>query len=432
MRSSTKTFTILEYDGFVRNGLTFDGYQSLPKRTFDALEAFILANYTGSNIEPVEFLSLSARRGIGKIITARNYVGLITMKDGTVIEILPKICSDYVSKEDTKRIFLEMMRTLKDTPFKNFNVSNLNTDKLSLFEIFISMFIAEITTLVKQGLKSIYNSVEANEHFFKGKLNISQDIKYNYINKTHFFVRYDEWSVNRPENRLIKATLRLLQKHTQDSQNKLNISRLLAFFDEVNSSTDYKTDFSKCTHDRSMSHYEKSLSWCKIFLCGNSFTAFAGNEVAVALLFSMEKVFESYIAAKLRRHISHTKSDILMLTQDARYYLFEHPSKKFNLRPDIIFEKEKKIIVMDTKWKLLSEKMKNYGISNSDMYQMYVYGKKYKAEKVVLIYPLSENIHGDEIFFKANDGVKVEVFLIDLLKPDINLSSLLQNSVIAD
>ena len=413
----------------MRNGLPFEGYQSLPAHTFDALEAFILANHTGSDTEAVELLSLSVRRGIGKIITARNYVGLITMKDGTVIEILPKICGDYVGKEDTKRIFLEMLRTLKDTPFKNFNVSNLSTDRLSLFEIFISMFIAEITILIKQGLKSVYNAVEANEQFFKGKLDISQDIKHNYINKTHFFVRYDKWSINHPENQLLKATLRLLQKHTQDNQNKLNISRLLLFFDEVDSSIDYETDFSKCALDRSMSHYEKSLSWCKVFLRGNSFTAFTGSEVAVALLFPMEKVFESYIAAKLRRHIS---SDIEMWTQDARHFLFDRPSKEFNLRPDIVLVKEKKYTVMDTKWKLLSENMKNFGIAHSDMYQMYVYGKKYNAEKVVLIYPLSDNIHRDEITFESNDGIKVEVFLIDLLKPDSYLSGLLYGSALAN
>jgi hypothetical protein len=82
--------------------------------------------------------------------------------------------------------------------------------------------------------------------------------------------------------------------------------------------------------------------------------------------------------------------------------------------------------------KLLSENIKNFGIAHSDMYQMYVYGKKYNAEKVVLIYPLSENIHGDNITFESNDGIKVEVFLIDLLKPDINLSGLLYSSALAN
>jgi len=57
---------------------------------------------------------------------------------------------------------------------------------------------------------------------------------------------------------------------------------------------------------------------------------------------------------------------------------------------------------------------------------MYVYVIKYNAEKVILLYPLSENIHGNEISFESDDGVKVEVFLIDLLRPDINYSAALK------
>ena len=80
MRSCNKSYTVTEYSGFTR-GVVAHGYQSLPEKTFDALEAFILANAVDKETEAVELLSLSARRSIGKIITARNYVGLITMTD---------------------------------------------------------------------------------------------------------------------------------------------------------------------------------------------------------------------------------------------------------------------------------------------------------------------------------------------------------------
>ncbi len=73
MRSYDKTYTITEYGGVTR-GAALYGYQGLPEKTFDALEAFILANSTGSETEAVELLSLSARRGVGKIITARNSI----------------------------------------------------------------------------------------------------------------------------------------------------------------------------------------------------------------------------------------------------------------------------------------------------------------------------------------------------------------------
>ena len=104
MRSLTKIYTIIEYGGFVRGGFPFAGYQSLPERTFDALELFILANHSEGETGAIELLSLSVRRGVGKLITARNYVGLITMKDGAVIEILPKIHNAEVSEIETKRI----------------------------------------------------------------------------------------------------------------------------------------------------------------------------------------------------------------------------------------------------------------------------------------------------------------------------------------
>jgi 5-methylcytosine-specific restriction enzyme subunit McrC len=336
MRSCDKTYTITEYGGFTR-GAALYGYQGLPENTFDALEAFILANNTGSETETAELLSLSARRGVGKIITARNYVGLITMADGTVIEILPKIAGCDFSESDTKHIFLEMLKTLKDVTFKDFNISSLRTDRLSLLEIFIKMFLDEVAILTKQGLKAAYMPVEENERYYKGKLLASQNIKYNLVSRERFFVRYDDFSINRPENRLIKSTLGFLLNATGDGNNRQKAARLLSFFDGVEFSKSVDLDFSKCFADRSMNHYEKALSWCRVFLFGNSFTAFAGSEVALALLFPMEKVFESFIAAKFRKHI---RGGINLRSQDTRYSLFDSPTHAFALRPDLVLESD--------------------------------------------------------------------------------------------
>ena len=421
MRLSNKIYTITEYGGFIK-GASLSGYQSLPERTFAALETFILANTAGAETEAIELLSLSARRGIGKIITARNYVGLITMTDGTVIEILPKIAGADISVGDTKRIFLEMLKTLKDVTFKDFNVSNLRTDKLSLFEIFIKMFLDEVSVLTKQGLKAAYMPVEANERFYKGKLLASQNIKHNLMNYERFFVRYDDFSFNRPENRLIKSTLHFLLKQTADSRNRHNAARLLTFFEGVDFSESYESDISKCISDRSMSHYDKALSWCRVFLKGNSFTAFAGSEVALALLFPMEKIFESFVAAKFRKHLG---SGVSLRTQDNRYSLFDSPTRAFALRPDLVLESGERTVVLDTKWKLLSDNVRNNGISQSDMYQMYAYSKKYDADGIVLLYPQSDSVSKGEIRYASDDNVKVDVSFIDLRNVDSSIANLI-------
>jgi 5-methylcytosine-specific restriction enzyme subunit McrC len=421
MPSCNKTYTITEYSGFTR-GVEAFGYEALPQKTFDALEAFILANTDDGETGAVELLSLSARRSVGKVITARNYVGLITMTDGTVIEILPKISGNGISQKETKQIFLEMLKTLNDVNFKNLNVSDLRTDRLDLFEIFIKMFLDEVTVLTKQGLKSAYSTIENNERFCKGKLLTSQDIKHNLVTKERFYVSYDDFNINRPENRLIKTTLRFLLKASNDMQNRLFATRLLTFFDGVEYSFSCDGDFSKCFPDRSMDHYERALSWCRVFLKGNSFTAFAGSHVALALLFPMEKVFESFVAAKFRKLVSRK---VNVRTQDTTYSLFDSPNRAFALRPDIVLEFEGHKVVLDTKWKLLSDKASNCGISQSDMYQMYAYGKKYDAERVVLLYPNSEELSKTDIAYVSNDNVKVDVSFIDLRDADNSIMNIL-------
>lgn len=207
MRSCNNPYTIREFGGFTRC-VEVEGYQSLPATTFDALENFILANASGNETEAVELMSLSARRSTGKIISARNYVGVIAMNDGTIIEILPKIAGNDISDEETKRIFLRMLKSLRDVTFKEFNVSQMKAGRMNLFEIFIKMFLDEVTSLTKQGLKSAYSPIEENSKYLKGKLLTAMNIRKNLANRSQFFVQYDDFNVDRPENRLIKSTLR--------------------------------------------------------------------------------------------------------------------------------------------------------------------------------------------------------------------------------
>lgn len=346
------------------------------------------------------------------------------MTDGTVIEILPKIAGGNLTEGETKQIFLEMLKTLKDVSFKDFNVSSLRTDRLTLLEIFIKMFIDEVAILTKQGLKSAYMPIDANERFYKGKFLASQNIKHNLVSRERVFVRYDDFNLNRPENRLIKTTLDFLLKTTGDGNNRRNSMRLLSFFDGVEYSKSVDSDFSKCFADRSMNHYQKAISWCRVFLKGNSFTAFSGSAVALALLFPMEKVFESYVAAKLRKHIGN---DINLRTQDTRYSLFDSPTPAFALRPDIVLEFSGNTVVMDTKWKLLSDNARNNGISQSDMYQMYAYSKKYGAAKIALVYPHSDAVSKTDIRYISEDNVNVRISFVDLRNADEGISKLLSD-----
>ena len=150
-----KSHTICEHQSFTRGiELHNDNFKPLAKDTFDKLKQFILESNTCSEADALDFMSISYKKGVGEVITAKNYVGLISMRDGTVIEVLPKIAK--LSVEDSKELLIDMLKTVKELPFKTFNTAKLHIDKIPLLEVFVSMFINEVKLLLQKGLKSDY------------------------------------------------------------------------------------------------------------------------------------------------------------------------------------------------------------------------------------------------------------------------------------
>lgn len=421
-------YQIKEYGSFISEK-EIAGYKTLPEPIFRQLEDFILTNRS-KNIDALELMGVSAKKGVGKIITAKNYVGIIILNDGTTIEILPKIHSAIIDDDlgtRTKQVLVNMLKTLRETPFKSLQTSYVNIEKMNIFEIFIRMFVDEVFFIVKRGLKCNYEAVEENTRFYKGKMLFSEQVKLNHSHKERNYVEYDAFTANRPENKLLKATLLYLYKWTASSRNRSNIKILLSIFSNVEASTDYKGDFAKYIPDRNMKDYSIALMWCRVFLVGKSFTSFTGSEVALALLFPMETLFESYIAAILRRQLAG--SDFSVFVQDKTYHLFDAPEKKFLMKPDIVVKRKSDGVtfVLDTKWKVLDVNKANYGIAQVDMYQMFAYQKKYNAEYVTLLYPEIENMPLDNnIEFRSDDGVTVRVQFIDLFDVTNSISKITQ------
>ena len=72
------------------------------EENFLAIEKFVLENQ-----HIAQYLKITTKKGYGKVLQAQNYVGVIQTKDGTTIEILPKI------KNKSKEILIKMLKTLK-------------------------------------------------------------------------------------------------------------------------------------------------------------------------------------------------------------------------------------------------------------------------------------------------------------------------------
>lgn len=367
-------------------------------------------------------------------LKARNYVGLIQTKSGFCLEILPKTfrtanendgfkikdctCThpltpsaregESLSNDDTKPkkcqvckakdILLNMLKTLKNSPFKQSHISNLKTQNAPLLEIFVIMFLNELETLIKKGLKSDYIECEQNRKFLKGKLLFTQNLKHNFAHKERFFTASDEFSSDIAPNKLIKSTLLLLSTRPFSTKTNARIMQSRFVFDEISPSQNYDKDFAKCVNLRHFKAYELLLLWCKIFLNKQTFTAYQGSQKAFALLFDMNELFESFVAWHLKRYVAHEQCEYEVKTQDtSKHLLLENDKEnKFRIRPDIVgYKNNKANFIADTKWKILNFSRNDYGVSQGDLYQIFAYLSKYQCQNGILIYPKIDDENND-------------------------------------
>ncbi len=348
-------------------------------------------------------------------IQVKNHVGLIQLKDGTQFEILPKI-TDAVNPSEARKIFLKMLRCVSDLPFKKLNFSKIQTThNQPIFEIFISAFIDEVEQLISIGLSKHYVIQQANQNYVKGKLLIAENIRQNSIKNEQVFVEFDTFLGDIPQNRIIKKCLYFLCNQSFNAKNQFQIKRLLAHFEDVSESSNLNKDWAIIDAEkRIFRHYELALSWAKVFLQNQTFSIFSGSAINFALLFPMEKLFEAYISYGFKQYLTDYETFI----QNKEHFLIEnHQQKpKFNLRPDIIVQNQDFRIVIDTKWKRLdaAKNKENYGIEQSDLYQMYAYGKKHQAKQLVLIYPANENFKKPLEVFDYESNLSLWVLAFDL------------------
>jgi 5-methylcytosine-specific restriction enzyme subunit McrC len=303
-----------------------------------------------------------------------------------------------------------MLMEVKELDFKESELSEIDVSKTIVLEVFITKYIMYVQDIIQKGLASSYYDIEGNESFLQGSIVFQQNIVQNVAHKERFYVRYQVYGLNRPENRLIKTTLSLLYKISNDSKNKRNIRFLLPFFDNVPVSTNIESDFDKISLDRNMKYYNQAIKWSRVFLSNKSFNVFPGKAISFALLFPMEKLYEKYVYSVLCKYCT----GLNLVDQESSFLFKDDTGKdKVQIKPDIIIRKDKNCLaILDTKWKMIS---KESDVSQADIYQMYAYSSKYQCDNAILVYPYISKT----IFHYKDETRHIRNFNYNLEKEDL-------------
>ena len=353
-----------------------------------------------------------------------NYVGVIETPCGTLLEILPKHVDEISDVTASRQLLCRMLQTILNLPTpREVGVADVAQFKRPLHEWVMAQFLAQLDVLIKRGIRFDYQRIEEEQRYLSGQLNVVGQMRQP-PGRQHFFqIRHDEFLPDRPENRLIKTALDKICAHTQQPDSWRLAHELAGRMTEIPCSRQVAVDFKSWCNDRLMAHYQSIKPWCELVLGENMPLAVQGETRGISLLFPMEKLFEAYVEVCLRRQLMQ---GVQLKAQVASQHLCKHQDRNFfQLKPDLMLMQGDEHWIIDCKWKRVDGTLRdygndlgvqNYGLSQSDFYQLFAYGQKYLNGngEMVLIYPQTAKFSAPLPAFHFSDALCLWVLPFDL------------------
>lgn len=364
MRSNSNHITVFEHQT-LRVG---SGTKALSEDQLKALQQY----YGGGS----PFFSLCH-----KGVKFNEHVGVIQIGK-TVIEVLPKADSDAGSEsEETKwrNILIGMLKAVGSFNIRTTSESHLKTRSNTILDLYIEMFIKELEYLMHIGLVKKYRRTEGNCNALKGSLVFNKQITQNLTHQERFYVRHTTYDTTHNLHRILYKALLLVKQINTSHLLQSRIGSLLLDFPEMPDIHISESTFDKIFLSRKTQTYQKVLEISRLLLLQYHPDLTRGRNHVLALMFDMNKLWESYIYAMLH---STSNDEYTITRQNTRKFWQSDEQGSRYLKPDLLLtQRDGKSVVIDTKWKYRKE------ASIEDIRQMFAYGHYFDAGRRYLLYP---------------------------------------------
>lgn len=310
----------------------------------------------------------------------KQFVGVIQV-DGLLVQIHPKADKD---DDDSKwrNVLLDMLKACGRLKAQTAGNANLKKQHLNLLEVYFEYFLREVETLIHHGFIKKYRKETGNIKALKGKLDFAGNIRHNLVHKERFYTTHQVYDVNHKLHQILALALRIVDQFSKGTRLADYSKRVFLAFPEVNSIQVNEHVLNAIKLDRKSAPYERAFELAKLIILNYSPDINQGNQQMIALLFDMNQLWEEYVFVKLKKEINKENSSF------SKYKIVGQVSKRFwsynKLKPDIVLinTENQESIIIDTKWKRPGN-----SASVEDLRQMYAYGRFWKAEKLILLYP---------------------------------------------
>ncbi len=361
-----------------------------------------------------------------KKLQAAEYVGVVRLGAET-FQILPKMhrsADRTIAAREATHNLLHMLAYANELQIREHALAPLLTQDADWFEILTRLFATHLQAEWQRGAQRNYQRVEDELPLLKGKWRIGEQLRHP-LQQHRFFVAYDEFTSDNALNRVFRFVVERLWHLTRDAHNRQRLGELRQWLDEVTLVSTLTVDDAPPTLiTRLNERFAPLLNLARLFLAQRSLQLAARDLETFAFVLDMNALFEGFLVNFIRRHRGEIlpqfpNADLLAQTRGATRHLAEHETrgKVFHLKPDLAVCVENSFpLLVDTKYKTLDLNKNNFGVSQSDFYQMYAYSQQYACLHIVLLYPQTAGMENavNQKFKVAGTQETIRVATVDV------------------
>ena len=340
----------------------------------------------------------------GELITAGKYCGVIRNRDEE-ISIIPKI---FHSAENEKNIEKNPDLLLKQVhshmlwwmsygskirlpkSFASFSTQNSN-----LLEILIYFYAYFTEELLNSFIFNDYHLTEDNLGLVRGRIKFNEYARHASRGNWHLIpCEYSEYQYDNLLNQIIKYVTNLLIDFSKKNETKKLLEKILDRLSGVSYRRFESEDCDRILLNPLFEEYHIVLDYCKMFLSSSQVSA-ANDKISVfSFLVDTAELYEKFLLGFMTRKqkelgISKVVKDTTSLGKNS-----ETNKNSFGVEFDFrIKMADGREILADAKYKKIyrvekgDEKTKNFGINNSDVFQMMAYSQRTGIKHLHLFYP---------------------------------------------
>jgi 5-methylcytosine-specific restriction enzyme subunit McrC len=238
-----------------------------------------------------------------------------------------------------------------------------------------------VLRLVQRGLLTEYVRQESFLSNIRGQISVSQSLPAFYRGKPELYCRYDQRTVDIPDNQILLWTLHQARKwpfrHKEVRHVVNQAYRHLSGgigLQEVSAQSYFNRSYTRLNR-----HYQPLHQWCGMILNQLTLSEQMGEQVSPTFMLELSRVFEQAVANYLRQHLTYPYEVI----PQCPYRVSSAPDISFQI--DIVIRDQvtgQTLAVLDTKYK------DEENPSRHDVFQIVSYATSQDCQEGALIYPI--------------------------------------------